>query len=46
MHGSKNMEADLEPEEAAGYALQYFLHDQEDEDHLVMRDWEGKEWPW
>jgi NAD(P)-dependent dehydrogenase (short-subunit alcohol dehydrogenase family) len=46
MHGSKNMDADLEPEEAAGYALGYFLHDHDDEDRLVMRDWQGSEWPW
>jgi NAD(P)-dependent dehydrogenase (short-subunit alcohol dehydrogenase family) len=46
MHGEKNMEATLEPEEAAAYAIPYFLNDREDEDRLVMVDSEGKEWPW
>jgi NAD(P)-dependent dehydrogenase (short-subunit alcohol dehydrogenase family) len=46
MHGEKNMGATLEPEEAATYAIPYFLNDQEDEDRLVMADYEGKEWAW
>ncbi len=46
MSGSKNMEADLEPEDAAEYALQYFLNPVENEDELVMRDYQGNEWPW
>ena len=55
MGGSKNVEADLEPEEAAIHALAYFLRDgaadphrpgSSDEDRLVMRDWQGHEWPW
>jgi NAD(P)-dependent dehydrogenase (short-subunit alcohol dehydrogenase family) len=48
MGGTKNLEADLEPEEAAAYALDYFLNDLplEEEDHLVMRDYQGNEWPW
>ena len=48
MGGEKNLEADLEPEEAAGFALGYFLADlsPEDEDRLVMRDYQGNEWPW
>ena len=46
MHGEKNMEATLEPEEAATYALPYLLNNQEDEDKLVMVDYEGKEWAW
>jgi NAD(P)-dependent dehydrogenase (short-subunit alcohol dehydrogenase family) len=45
MHGQKNMDAILEPEDAATYAIPYFLSDQE-EDKLVMVDYEGKEWPW
>ena len=46
MHGEKNMDATLEPEEAATYAIPYFLNDREDEDRLVMVDYEGKEWSW
>ncbi len=44
--GSKNMAANLEPEEAAMPALAYFLQARADEDRLVMRDWQGDEWPW
>jgi hypothetical protein len=40
------MDAILEPEEAATYAIPYFLNDQDDEDRLVMVDYEGKEWAW
>jgi NAD(P)-dependent dehydrogenase (short-subunit alcohol dehydrogenase family) len=46
MHGQKMMEADLEPEEAAAYALPLLLNDRLDEDRLVMVDYEGKEWCW
>ncbi|MBN1934684.1 MAG: SDR family NAD(P)-dependent oxidoreductase [Anaerolineae bacterium] len=55
MSGSKNPKADLEPEESAAPALAYFLRDRaldryvdwrNDEDFLVMRDWQGREWPW
>jgi NAD(P)-dependent dehydrogenase (short-subunit alcohol dehydrogenase family) len=55
MSGSKNAEADMEPEEAAVPALAYFLSDGAadpgdrapcDEDRLVMRDWQGREWAW
>ncbi len=47
MSGRKNMEATLEPEEAARYALTYFLQDSGiDEDTLVLRDWEGNVWEW
>jgi NAD(P)-dependent dehydrogenase (short-subunit alcohol dehydrogenase family) len=55
MGGSRNTEADMEPEEAAIPALAYFLRDRAadpnqqgrtDEDRLVMRDWQGCEWPW
>ncbi len=54
MSGSKNLEAELEPEEAARPALAYFLRDRaydphlaprNDEDRLVLRDWRGVEWP-
>lgn len=45
--GQKNLEAKLEPEEAATYALAYFLQDLgADEDNPVLRDWEGKVWEW
>jgi NAD(P)-dependent dehydrogenase (short-subunit alcohol dehydrogenase family) len=45
MSGEKNMEATLEPEEAAILALEYFLS-QQDEQRLVLHDHEGGEWPW
>ena len=40
------MEAALEPEEAATYALPILLNDREDEDKLAMIDYEGQEWSW
>ncbi|MGC9347598.1 MAG: SDR family NAD(P)-dependent oxidoreductase [Anaerolineae bacterium] len=46
MSGTKGTEADLEPEEAAVPAVTYFLRDRADEDRLVLRDWQGHEWPW
>ena len=46
MSGEKNMEATLEPEEAASQAIPIFLGQQEDEGRLVLVDNEGKEWPW
>jgi NAD(P)-dependent dehydrogenase (short-subunit alcohol dehydrogenase family) len=46
MHGSKSETGDLEPEQAAIPALQYFLDATVDEERLVMRDWQGQEWPW
>jgi NAD(P)-dependent dehydrogenase (short-subunit alcohol dehydrogenase family) len=55
MGGVKNSKADMEPDEAAEYALAYFLEaleaDPSDphsnpEDHLVMRDWLRRDWPW
>jgi len=49
MSGKKNMDAELEPEEVAAVAIPYFtepLADVDDEDRLVMRDWQGSEWPW
>ena len=45
MSGQKNLNADLEPEEAASLALPFFLDDREDEDRLVMIDYQGREWP-
>jgi NAD(P)-dependent dehydrogenase (short-subunit alcohol dehydrogenase family) len=46
MSGKKNPNADMEPEEAAAYALSIFLDDRQDEDHLVMVDYQGQVWPW
>ncbi len=36
----------MEPEEAAVPALAYFLDVSVDEDVLIMRDWQGCDWPW
>ena len=46
MSGRKNPAADMEPEEAAAKALPFFLDDRQDEDHLVMIDYQGQVWPW
>lgn len=46
MSGEKNMEADLEPEEAAACALPIFLNPRLDEDRLVLVDYKNEEWPW
>lgn len=46
MRGHKNLEGKLEPEEAAGYALAYFLQEGINEDSLLLRDWEGSVWEW
>ncbi len=51
MHGQKNLEAHLEPEEAATPALAYFLGPPPeapayDENQLVLRDWQSQTWPW
>ncbi len=54
MSGEKNYQADLEPEEAAVYALQYFLSGTPyaekdicvDEDDLVLVDYKLNKWPW
>ncbi|MCI0610964.1 MAG: SDR family oxidoreductase [Anaerolineae bacterium] len=45
MHGEKNMDADLEPEEAAAYAIPLLLNDREDEDRPAMVDYEGTSGP-
>jgi NAD(P)-dependent dehydrogenase (short-subunit alcohol dehydrogenase family) len=45
MSGRRNLEANLEPEEAARFALDCFLGPA-DEDRLALRDFEGSEWPW
>jgi NAD(P)-dependent dehydrogenase (short-subunit alcohol dehydrogenase family) len=44
MQGTKNLEADLEPEEGAGYALSYFLG--EDAGDLRLHCWDGSDMPW
>jgi NAD(P)-dependent dehydrogenase (short-subunit alcohol dehydrogenase family) len=44
--GTKNMEATLEPEEAAAYALPIILSQRENEARLVLEDYQGVEWPW
>jgi NAD(P)-dependent dehydrogenase (short-subunit alcohol dehydrogenase family) len=41
--GKKDMEATLEPEEAAAKAIPIFLGQGEDEDRLAMVDYEGNE---
>jgi len=46
MSGKKNPNADMEPEEAAACALPIFLRDRQDEDHLVLVDYQGQVWPW
>ena len=52
MSGKKNTQADLEPEDAANYALAFFLSGIDgqpcdyDEDQLVLRDYKGQIWPW
>ena len=46
MSGKKNMEADLEPEEAAACALPIFLNPRPDENRLVLVDYKNEEWPW
>jgi NAD(P)-dependent dehydrogenase (short-subunit alcohol dehydrogenase family) len=46
LSGKKNMEADLEPDEAASYAVPFFVDARDDEDRLVLVDYEAEEWPW
>jgi NAD(P)-dependent dehydrogenase (short-subunit alcohol dehydrogenase family) len=46
MSGKKNLEATLEPEQAAAYAIPIFLGPRQDEDRLALVDYQGKEWPW
>ena len=41
MGGTKNIEAELEPEQAAECALRFFLGDRDDEGRLVMVDYQG-----
>lgn len=44
--GFKNTEADLTPQESAQPGLTHFTQPLEDEDRLVMVNWQGEEWPW
>ena len=46
MRGRKELEADLEPEEAAALAIPILLSERPDEDRLRLEDYEGIEWPW
>ena len=46
MSGGKNMEATLEPDEAAMKAIPILLGQREDEGQLVLVDYEKNEWPW
>ena len=46
MLGEKNMEATLEPEEAAAKAIPIFLEPRAEEGKLTLVDYEGNEWPW
>jgi NAD(P)-dependent dehydrogenase (short-subunit alcohol dehydrogenase family) len=46
MSGEKNLEANLEPEEAAAKAVPILLGKRENEEELVLIDDEGNEWPW
>jgi NAD(P)-dependent dehydrogenase (short-subunit alcohol dehydrogenase family) len=48
MLGKKDENAELEPDEAAAYAVAYYLCESGsvDESKLVLRDYKGREWPW
>jgi hypothetical protein len=46
MKGEKDLEATLEPEEAAAKAIPILLGPREDEAQLALVDYEGNEWPW
>jgi len=46
MSGVKNDAAELEADEVAEAALNYFMATEDAGKPLVMRDWQGKEWPW
>ena len=48
MRGTKSTDGELEPEDAALPAVDYFLQDMDGagEDRLVLRDYQGNEWPW
>ncbi len=46
MGGTRNDQADMEPEEAAAQAIPFFLDPLADEDRLALTDHQGQEWPW
>jgi len=46
MSGTKSTEGDMEPEEAAVPALDFFTMPLDNEDQLLLRDWQGRDWPW
>ena len=46
MSGQKATQGDMEPAEAAGKAIPFFLTDRADENTLVLVDHQGQEWPW
>jgi NAD(P)-dependent dehydrogenase (short-subunit alcohol dehydrogenase family) len=46
MSGQKATQGDMEPEEAAGYAIPFFTDPFEDENHLALIDYQGQEYPW
>ena len=45
MGGTKNMQAPLEADEAAGLAVRFFLR-KRNEDRLALVDYQGHAWPW
>lgn len=45
LRGQKNMTATFEPEEAVEKALPIFLEEREDEDRLVLINYDDTEWP-
>jgi len=45
LRGTKNLDAHMEPEEAAAIALRYFLDPLNPKD-LSLHDWEGADLPW
>jgi hypothetical protein len=46
MGGNKNTRAELELDEAAKFALAFFLKASANEDQLALVDYLGEEWPW
>ena len=46
VHSHMNVTGTLPPETSAAAAIQLLLNDREDEDRLVMVDYDGNEWPW
>jgi NAD(P)-dependent dehydrogenase (short-subunit alcohol dehydrogenase family) len=46
MSGEKNLEADLEPQEAAEYAIPILINPRPDENCLNLVDYKNQEWPW